>query len=129
MNITHTDIEIYIKSVSPEAIKAWLETCTSSLDVQSSNPKRQAYWATFSGAGNQQSEFEIIVLNKVQSNFSSVWFNTKSTPWANDKACAQQAFEHFQSTVRCVASSWQEGDAPDQWLNIDVEGENTIDWL
>ena len=128
----HTDIEIYIKSVSPEAIKTWLEACTSSLDVQSSTPKRQAYWATFAdstAADNQQAEFEIIVLNKVQSNFSSVWFNTKSTPWANDKACAQEAFEHFQSTVRCVASSWQEGDAPDQWLSIDTEGENTIDWL
>jgi len=132
MNITHTDIEIYIKSVSPEAIKTWLETCTSSLDVQSSNPKRQAYWATFSGmtdTDDQQAEFEIIVLNKVQSNFSSVWFNTKYTPWENDKACAKEAFEHFQSTVRCVASSWQEGDAPDQWLSIDADGEQTIDWL
>ena len=112
-----TDIEIYIKSASPDAIKLWLEICTSRLDVQSSNPKRQAYWATFADANNQQAEFEIIVLNKVQSN------------WANDKACAQEAFEHFQSTVRCVVSSWQEGDAPDQWLSIDAQGESTIDWL
>jgi hypothetical protein len=130
-----TDIEIYVKSVSPEAIKAWLETCTSSLEVQSSNPKRQAYWATFAaGTGatepaQQPAEFEIIVLNKVQSNFSSIWFNTKTTPWDSDKACAQEAFKHFQSNVRCVASSWQEGDAPDQWLHIDNEGESTIDWL
>ena len=124
-----TDIEIYIKSASPEAIKLWLEICTSRLDVRSSNAKRQAYWATFADANNQQAEFEIIVLNKVQSNFSSVWFNTKNTPWANDKACAQEAFEHFQSTVRCVVSSWQEGDAPDQWLSIDAQGESTIDWL
>tara|TARA_B100000767_G_C19714759_1_gene514434 strand:+ start:986 stop:1414 length:429 start_codon:yes stop_codon:yes gene_type:complete len=139
-----TDIEIYIKSVSPEAIKAWLDTCTSSLEVQSSNPKRQAYWATFAdvasaddSTGSDDSadsdsppaEFEIIVLNKVQSNFSSIWFNTKSTPWANDKTCAQAAFIHFQSNVRCVISSWQEGDAPDQWLNIDSEGESIIDWL
>ena len=75
-----TDIEIYIKSASPDAIKLWLEICTSRLDVQSSNPKRQAYWATFADANNQQAEFEIIVLNKVQSNFSSVWFNTKIRP-------------------------------------------------
>jgi len=121
-----TDIEIYIKSVSPEAIKTWLETCTSSLDVKSSSPKRQAYWATFSGSDQ---EFEIIALNKVESNFSSVWFNTKNTPWANDKSCAQHAFAHFKSAVRCVASGWQEGDAPDQWLNIDADGETTIDWL
>ena len=135
--MTNTDIEIYIKSVSPEAIKKWLETCTSSLDVQSSNPKRQAYWATFSNADSvgaadvdsQQTEFEIIVLNKVQSNFSSIWFNTKSSPWADDKTCALAAFKHFQSAVRCVASGWQEGDAPDQWLNIDNEGESTIDWV
>lgn len=126
MSITQSDIEIYVKSASPDAIKAWLESCTSSLQVKSFSPKRQSYWATFT---DTTQEFEILVLNKVDANFSSVWFNTKSTPWANDKACAQQAFEHFQSTVRCVASSWQEGDAPDQWLNIDVEGENTIDWL
>ena len=67
-----TDIEIYIKSVSPEVIKAWLENCTSSLTVKSSSPKRQAYWATFAGS---EKEFEIIALNKVESTFSSVWFN------------------------------------------------------
>ena len=124
-----TDIEIYIKSVSPEAIKAWLDSCTNSLSVQSSNPKRQVYWATFADANKPHTEFKIIVLNKVQSNFSSVWFNTKNTPWPDDKACAQQAFKHFQSSVRCVVTRWQEGDAPDQWLNIDTEGEHVIDWL
>jgi hypothetical protein len=130
-----TDIEVYIKSVSPDAIKAWLESVTASLDVQSSTPKRQAYWATFiqpAGAKSEtldkHKEFEIIVLSKVQSNFSSVWFNTKNTPWASDKTCAQAAFEYFQSAVRCVASGWQEGDAPDQWLHIDAAGEDTIDW-
>lgn len=123
---SQTDIEVYIKSVSPEAIKVWLESCTSSLVVKSSSPKRQAYWATFS---DSEKEFEIIALNKVESNFSSVWFNTSNTPWADDRACALGAFEHFQSSVRCVASGWQEGDAPDQWLNIDTQGETTIDWL
>jgi len=49
-----SDIEIYIKSVSPDAIKAWLETVTASLDVQSSNPKRQAYWATFADSAEGQ---------------------------------------------------------------------------
>ncbi len=121
-----TDIEIYIKSVSPEAIKAWLENCTSSLAVKSSSPKCQAYWATFAGT---EQEFEIITLNKVESNFSSVWFNTSNTPWVDDRACALSALAHFQSSVRCVASGWQEGDAPDQWLNIDTQGETTIDWL
>ncbi|MCO4838098.1 MAG: hypothetical protein KC426_08435 [Oceanospirillaceae bacterium] len=125
-----SDIEIYVKSVSPDAVKAWLETVTVSLDVQSSNPKRQAYWATFADAvQDQQKEFEIIVLNKVQSNFSSIWFNTKNTPWATDKACAQAAFAHFNSAIRCVVSGWQEGDSPDQWLHIDSEGEEVIDWI
>ena len=126
MSINQSDIEIYIKSVSPNAIKAWLESCTSSLDVKSSSTKRQSYWATFT---DSTQEFEILVLNKVDANFSSVWFNTTSTPWANDKACAQQAFVHFRSSVRCVVSGWQEGDAPDQWLNIDADGEHLIDWL
>jgi hypothetical protein len=126
MNITQSDIEIYVKSASPDAIKIWLESCTSSLNVKSFSPKRQSYWATFS---DTPQEFEILVLNKVAANFSSVWFNTTSTPWASDKACAQQAFVHFQSSVRCVVSGWQEGDAPDQWLSIDADGEHLIDWL
>lgn len=133
MTQTQTDIEIYIKSASPEAIKTWLEACTSSLEVKSSSPQRQTYWATFTGArndtANKQQAFEIIVLSKVEGHFSSIWFNTTNTPWTNDRACAQDAFNHFQSTIRCVASSWQEGDAPDQWLNIDAQGETTIDWL
>ena len=126
MSSMQSDIEIYIKSVSPEAIKTWLQTCTASLEIKDFTPKRQSYWATFR---DQPQEFEILVLNKVNANFSSIWFNTKITPWADDKDCAQQAFQHFRSTVRCVISGWQEGDAPDQWLNIDTEGENTIDWF
>ena len=126
MSSMQSDIEIYIKSVSPEAIKAWLQTCTSSLEIKGFTPKRQSYWATF---GDQPQEFEILVLNKVSANFSSIWFNTKITHWDDDKDCARQAFQHFQSTVRCVTSGWQEGDAPDQWLNIDTDGESTIDWL
>ena len=126
MSITQSDIEIYVKSASPDAIKAWLESCTSSLDVKSSSPKRQSYWAIFT---DSTQEFEILVLNKVDANFSSVWFNTTTTPWTNDKTCAQQAFVHFKSSVRCVVSGWQEGDAPDQWLNIDADGEHLIDWL
>jgi hypothetical protein len=126
VSTTQSDIEIYVKSVSPDAIKAWLESCTSSLHVKIFSPKRQSYWATFTGATQ---EFEILVLNKVDANFSSVWFNTTNTPWANDKTCAQQAFVHFQSSVRCVVSGWQEGDAPDQWLSIDADGEHLIDWL
>ena len=120
------DIEIYVKFASSDAIKAWLATCTHSLDVKSSSPKRQAYWATFNG---DDAESEVLVLSNVQGKFSSIWFNSKATPWADDKNCAQAAFEHFQAPVRCVASGWQEGDAPDQWLNIDEQGESLIDWM
>tara|TARA_B110000285_G_C15003863_1_gene552802 strand:+ start:449 stop:829 length:381 start_codon:yes stop_codon:yes gene_type:complete len=126
MSIIPPDIEIYIRSVSPEAIKVWLQNITSSLEVKSFSPKRQSYWATFA---DDPQEFEILALNKVEDNFSSVWFNTKSSPWAHDNICAQQAFQHFQSAVRCVASGWQEGDATDLWLHIDSDGEQTIDWL
>jgi hypothetical protein len=97
-------------------------SCTANLDVES---------VSLIGLPlpDTQQEFEVIVLNKVESNFISVWFNTHKTPWADGKACALDAFTHFQSNVCCVASSWQEGDAPDQLLNIGVQGENTIDWL
>lgn len=123
--MSQTDIEIYVQAAKPEAIRAWLATCTTSLDAKSKSPKRQAYWASFADT----KEFEILVLSNVQGNFSSIWFNSPSTPWDSDKSCALQAFAHFQSAVRCVASGWQEGDAPDQWLNIDTQGESLINWL
>lgn len=131
--MTQTDIEIYIKAATPEAIQEWLSLITLSLDAKSFSPKRQAYWATMQSLDETideaSKEFEIIVLSSVQNNYSSIWFNSAKTPWANDKACAKQAFDHFKSAVRCTASGWQEGDQPDQWLHIDDSGEEVIDWI
>ena len=117
------DIEIYVKGPTNEQIKDWLAEQFDTLEERSSSPKRQVYNATW-----QEANFEIMVLSKVQSGYSSIWFDSPSLPWADDKACAQQLFADLQHPARCIKASWQEGDEPDQWLHIDADGEQVVNW-
>ncbi|HCH23777.1 MAG TPA: hypothetical protein DE179_05715 [Oceanospirillaceae bacterium] len=120
------DIEIYVKGPTNEQIKDWLNEQFDGLEERSASPKRQVYNATW-----QEASFEIMVLSKVQSGYSSIWFDSPSLPWANDKVCAQAALASLPQdnlSVRCVAASWQEGDAPDQWLHLTTAGEELVNW-
>ncbi len=120
------DIEIYTKGPTPEQIKDWLSSQLDTLSAHSQSPKRQVYLATWQGE-----KFEVMVLPKVQSGYTSIWFDHANLPWANDKACAQNALHNLPQeglSVRCIASGWQEGDAPDQWLQLTPSSEEVINW-
>ena len=120
------DIEIYVKGPTAEQIEVWLNTQFDGLTTRSNNPKRQVYEASW-----QQQTFEIMVLIKVQSGYTSIWFDHPHLPWQNDKACALAALQHLPPqdlSVRCIASGWQEGDAPDQWLQITANHQEHINW-
>lgn len=124
--MSQPDIEIYVKGPSAEHIKDWLSQHFDALEVGSESPKRQVYKATW-----QTESFEVMVLPKVQSGYTSIWFDHANLPWANDKDCAQQALSDFPTeglSIRCVASGWQEGDAPDQYLQLTPESEEIINW-
>ena len=120
------DIEIYVKGPSNEQIKTWLVEQFDTLEQRSASPKRQVYKATWHDAS-----FEIMVLSKVQSGYSSIWFDSPSLPWTDDKSCAQAALKGLPQndlSVRCVADSWKEGDEPDRWLHLTPNKEEVINW-
>ena len=117
------DIEIYVNGASSEDLKAWLESQFPNLEVIANSPKRQVYNANWQDQG-----FNITVLSKVHHGFTSILFDSSSLPWDCDQACAQQAYTALQKPVRCIKSSWQEGDEPDQWLHIDQDGEQLVSW-
>ena len=124
--MSQPDIEIYLKGPSTDDIKDWLSQQFDALEVRTESPKRQVYLATW-----QADSFEVMVLPKVQSGYTSIWFDHANLPWADDKACAQQALADLPQdglSIRCIASGWQEGDAPDQWLQLTPGKEEVINW-
>lgn len=124
--MSQPDIEIYLKGPSAEQINNWLSQQFDELEVRSDSPKRQVYQATW---GDES--FEVMVLIKVQSGYTSIWFDNAKLPWQDDKECAQQALQDLPQeglSIRCVASGWQEGDAPDQWLQLTPDNEEVINW-
>ena len=124
--MSQPDIEIYVKGPTADQIQGWLGSHFDRLTITSQSKQRCNYIATWQGM-----DFEVIVLLKVQDGFTSIWFNHGNLPWADDKSCAHQALLELESAhlqIRCVASGWQEGDAPDQWLHLDNDGEQLISW-
>jgi hypothetical protein len=124
--MSQPDIEIYVKGPTADQIQGWLASHFEPLTITSQSKQRCNFLATWQGI-----DFEVIVLLKVQDGFTSIWFNHGNLPWADDKSCAQQALLEIESAdlqIRCVASGWQEGDAPDQWLHLDKDGERLIFW-
>lgn len=118
------DIEIYLHRTSPERVCEWLAT------VFGIPPERLKSSA---GKGTQayrivQGEQSIPVLMIVQGTWTSVWFNSARTPWASDLACAQSAALQLAARVRCTDGGWQEGDDPDQFLEVTTDHVKAILW-
>ena len=116
------DIEIYIKQASVDAIEAWL---AGHFIISNHHTKGN----TTIYALNADIEC-VVVQQAATGGFTSVWFKSDATPWANDRACALDAFAHLALEVRCSDASWQESaaDTTGGWLRIDTFGETPIDW-
>ncbi len=124
----HPDIEIYIRSVTLQAIEDWLKLCFD--QVQPSQPKagKQARKVHHYRVSNEGHAIAVMVVENATGAFSSVLFESDRSPWRKDIDCARQAFAHFVKEVRCIASGWNDGDEPDEWIAINDTGENTILW-
>lgn len=121
---TPPDIEIYIANTKAADVLTWLATRFAEHGQPRPAGKRQ--W-------RQQLQFEgrtipVLVIEEASPGFTSVWFDSPQTPWADDMACAREAFAHFQQEVRAIAGSWDEEADPDEWWRIDVQGETVIRW-
>lgn len=119
-----SDLEIYVSSKDLELINLWLEDAFELCEITQKSPKGLKMNAYHKG----MCAAVTVSLNSGGGGFSSIWINSKNTPWANDLEMARDAFAFFKRPIRCVESAWQEGDDPDLWFEISNEGEQTISW-
>lgn len=121
-----TDIEIYVLSCPTEKIINWLES-TFTL-VKKSAPSSLCSKVTVI---MNDHDVEITILEQAAGKrFTSIWFNSDQTPWADDIACAKQAFNALNCEVRCNFQGWEEeGEQdPDQWWRINSYEEGPFIW-
>lgn len=119
----YPDIEIYLKHVNPDDLVEWLRTRFGQCEIS-----KQSRRVTELNVGYQEQIIPVLIVEKAQGIFTSLLFESNHTPWANDKACGLEAYEQFNTEIRCNADSWQEGAEPDEWLSISEEGEKLINW-
>lgn len=119
------DIEIYIESMDLDGLVSWLATQLGSFQVRGKSKKGCKFGFVHQGNAAEG----MVVLNAGRTGFTSVWLNTRVTPWADDVAFGRAAFAALGATVRCNESAWSKGDDPDRWLQIDSKGEQVIQWI
>ena len=120
------DIEIYVLSCPTTTIVRWISSVFTV--IKQHQPSSLCTKVT---ASTSTHEFEITILEQAAGKrFTSVWFDSDQTPWENDRACAQEAFQFLQCEVRCNAQSWDESteEDPDLWWRINDHEEGPFIW-
>jgi hypothetical protein len=118
------DIEIYIAAVTPEAVLAWLQQRFAGTAAPRPAGKKQ--WRL--ALPYEGRTLPALVIEDAAPGYVSLWLDSPHTPWADDIACAREAFAFFRTEVRATPGSWQEGDDPDLWWHIDGKGEGLVNW-
>ncbi|HCR99002.1 MULTISPECIES: hypothetical protein [Halomonas] len=120
----YPDIEVYVASISLEALNAWL---ASALAAPPLSPAGKGKWKTH--GQHQGKEVPILLVEKAADRFASLWFDSSHTPWMTDQECAQHAAEALQTEVRCSLGGWHPGDDPDRFWQVLPGGkEGAIEW-
>lgn len=118
------DLEVYIKGATIEACLQWLLAESPSLTVTRQN-KRHCQFTLESDNGTSAG---MIYVNAGNTGFTSVWLKHRIKLWADDVSMGRAAHAALGLTVRCVESAWQQGDDPDQYLEIAADGEKLVTW-
>lgn len=119
------DIEIYLKDTGADAVLAWLATRFSDAPGRA-RPAGKRQWQLEVGHGGAR--IPVLVIEEASPGFVSLWFDSTTTPWPDDIACAREVHAVFGKEVRATPGSWQEGDDPDLWWRINAEGEGLVQW-
>lgn len=119
------DIEIYVETNDLDALTGWLATQLEGFQTRAQSKKGCKFLFTHADKKGEG----MIVLNAGRTGFTSIWLNTRATPWKDDVEFARAAFAALGVTVRCNESAWSKGDDPDRWLQIDRKGEHVIQWV
>ncbi|MDB9895088.1 hypothetical protein OAC77_04935 [Reinekea forsetii] len=111
------DIEIYIQELSTDRAIVWLESVFSEVKVAQKKkgmPKKaQPLTINWQGA-----TIPAVVFEDVVPGFTSIWLDSPSLPWSDDRECASAAAQFLDLTVRVTAGSWQQDDNGDAWIEV-----------
>ena len=121
----HPDIEIYIKRVPLADLLQWLDQRFTVGEQQEAGEtlklqlKREGKPLTCT-----------IYENAAKGGYTSVMFEPNHTPWDNDEACAEEAFEVFQLEVRCITGGWSNSSPSEGgWYRFTENGRSVVNWL
>lgn len=121
------DIEIYIKNLDNDALLAWLTSYFDGAESLELTGKKSQSFSVYKNG----SKIDVLLMLGVFSKiYSSIWFQSDKTGWADDKACARDAFNALSTEIRCNAAGWSESEEqdPDLWWKINNEGEGEFLW-
>ena len=101
MTTTNTiqDIEIYAKSLPLEVILDWLKSSFDSVETVQSGKVVHDFLLDGSIP-------LMIVENAVGKAWTSIWFKSPETPWADDRFCARSLQAFAKCRVRANAAPW-----------------------
>ncbi|WP_199287812.1 hypothetical protein [Kushneria phosphatilytica] len=121
----YPDIEIYLQCHDIDTIARWLsEALGGPVDFRPAGRNR---WRC--RISSQDTTIPVLLIDNATEDFASLWFDSDATPWPRDVDCARQASQALNCKVRCSLGSWQPGDDPDRFLQVNADGEeHVIDW-
>jgi hypothetical protein len=119
------DIEIYAKDTSFKAIEDWLSSVFEPISLPSFSGK-----PINTCIGSSPKISVMLTPNAAGKAFTSIWFQSDQTPWANDEECAVSFLTFNDTEVRCSANSWQEEEEEqsEQWLSMTRNEKKLIQW-
>jgi hypothetical protein len=120
-----TDVEIYAKRVSINRIIEWVRIYFF-IEEQKTVGSTLKLKLTRDGSAITCT----IAENIVKGGYTSIWFDSSSTPWQTDEECAQAAYNHFQVEIRCSVNGWAlESEDSGGWYRITDGGKTVVNWL
>lgn len=117
------DIEVYIKGVDTEALRAWLHDMLHATLA----PTGKGCWRG-EGQGEHGSVVPCMIMEKVADGFTSLSFDSEATPWPRDIDCARALHAALGGEVRCSPGSWQPGEEPECYICLKHGEESTLIW-
>ena len=122
---TIEDIEIYTKNTGLDDIIDWLTHRFTDVSII----KKGKTVHDLTVYDNKQTIPVMVVERAVGKAWTSIWFKSATTLWADDISCAQDINTHCHCRVRFNAAPWQQGADMDEWQQLDEEGQQTtIQW-
>ena len=124
-NAIQPDVEIYVKRVAISDIIEWISLYFS-IDEQ----KTVSSTLKLKLTRDDSAMTCTIAENVAKGGYTSIWFDSTSTPWQTDEECARDSYNHFQVEIRCSVSGWTpESEDSGGWYRFTESGKTVVNWL